>query len=170
MLTILDAVERELPALLDDPDGWQSLLIDYHPPRVERLWRPLGEHRVSLHRIHPCAPEEALFHPHPWPSAMRVLTGVYEMDVGWGRGSVAPPVAARLRLTPGCAYAMTDPDGWHSVRPLDAPTLSVMVTGRPWGRASPTSAEPLRPLDGAAARALLADVRALYPARSMRDA
>jgi hypothetical protein len=146
MWTALEAVERALPALLADEAAWQSLDIDYHPPRVERLWRAWGDHRVCLHRIHPCAPEEALFHPHPWPSAMRILQGVYEMDVGWGPGTHPPAVAARLRLGPGSTYEMTDPDGWHRVRPIGGVSQSVMVTGAPWSRVAPRSAGPLAPL------------------------
>ena len=40
VLDTLEAVERELPALLRDEGAWKSLFVDYHPPTVERLWRP----------------------------------------------------------------------------------------------------------------------------------
>jgi hypothetical protein len=63
MLDTLYAVERELPALLQDEGAWKSLYVDYHPPLVERLWLPWGSYRINLHRIHPCARDEALFHP-----------------------------------------------------------------------------------------------------------
>src|SRR5205823_428108 len=94
MLDILHAAEKELPRLLASDDGWQSLRVDYHPPFVDRVfrdWSPPGaaegaRYRISLHRIHPCAPAEALFHPHPWPSAMRIHSGTYEMGVGHGAG------------------------------------------------------------------------------------
>ena len=86
MLDVLAAVEQALPQLLQDENAWHSLYIDYQLPTVERLWRPWHEYRISLHRIHPCAPGEALFHPHPWPSAMHVLAGAYEMAVGYGQG------------------------------------------------------------------------------------
>ena len=88
MLDVLEAVEQKLPELLRDEAGWNSLFIDYHPPTVERLWRTWGEYRVSLHRIHPCERGTALFHPHPWPSAMRILSGEYEMAVGYGSGKM----------------------------------------------------------------------------------
>jgi hypothetical protein len=94
MLEILASVESELPRLLLDESAWSGLLIDYHPPTVERLWMGWQGHRVSLHRIHPCGPGQALFHPHPWPSAMRILSGEYEMAVGYGRGETprrSPP-------------------------------------------------------------------------------
>src|SRR5256884_8489783 len=96
MLEVLAAVEKELPRLLLDEAAWSGLFIDYHPPTVERLWAQWRNYRVSLHRIHPCGPGQALFHAHPWPSAMRVLTGEYEMAVGYGPGEAVPPVAALM--------------------------------------------------------------------------
>jgi hypothetical protein len=146
MLDILYAVEKELPGLLQDERGWNSLYVDYHPPIVERLWRGWHEYRINLHRMHPCEPGEALFHPHPWPSAMRVLAGEYEMAVGYGAGEAAPPFAALLIASGDFRYEMTDPDAWHYVRPIGAPTMSLMVTGKPWERWSPRSEKPLRPL------------------------
>ena len=99
MLDVLSRVEQALPRLLQDETVWHSLLVDYHPPTVERLWTPWQEFRVYLHRIHPCAREEALFHPHPWPSAMCLLEGDYEMAVGFGAGLEPPPVAAHSSLS-----------------------------------------------------------------------
>lgn len=163
MLEVLARVEGELPQLLLDEAGWQSVDVDYHPPRVERLWRRWGDHRVYLHRIHPCGREDALFHPHPWPSAMRVLEGEYEMAVGFGAGTTLPPVAALMVTRGDFRYEMTHPDAWHYVRPLGAPTLSVMVTGRPWDREAPRSEKPLHPLRPEAAAELLRVFRAWYP-------
>jgi len=164
MLEILERAERELPALLADDARWQSLDIDYHEPYVERLWTGWGgDYRISLHRIHPCEPSGALFHPHPWPSAMRILDGTYEMAIGYGTGDIAPPIASRLIVTGGdFRYEMTDPDAWHYVRPIGAPAMTIMVTGRPWTRASPSSSEPLRPLDAARRATLFAYFRARY--------
>src|SRR6185503_7498206 len=84
--------------------------------------------------------------PHPWPSAIRVLSGKYEMGIGFGAGDEAPPVAARVILSAGNEYEMTHPDGWHYVRPINEPSMSLMVTGRPWERPSPKSERPLSPL------------------------
>jgi hypothetical protein len=165
MLDVLAAVENDLPRLLLDEDGWHGLYIDYRPPTVERLWRPWGERRVSLHRIFPCGPGEALFHPHPWPSAMRVLDGEYEMAVGYGRGEATPPVAALMVARGDFRYEMTDPDAWHYVRPLRAPTLSVMVTGKPWDRPAPRSDKPLVPLSAAQRAELFRLFRLHYPLR-----
>lgn len=164
MMTLLEAAEAELPALLADASGWRSLDIDYHPPRVERLYRPWRDGlRLNLHRIHPCAADAPLFHPHPWPSAMRVVSGRYHMRIGYGAGTTAPPIAAELTMTPGACYAMTHPDAWHDVRPLGAPSLSVMVTGRPWRRDAPISpGHPLRPLEASTVGELLSAFQHYY--------
>ncbi len=162
MLNVLHEIERALPELLAAREGWESLDIDYHPPRVERVFRLVGETRVYLHLIHPCAPEEALFHPHPWPSAMRVLRGRYEMGVGYGAGEAPPPIAVRLVASGDMEYEMTDRDAWHYVRPIDAPALTVMVTGQPWQRSAPRSERPLSPLSPARVEELLAFAREHY--------
>jgi hypothetical protein len=163
MLEVLSRVEAALPALLRDEAGWQTLDIDYHPPHVERVWRPWSEYRVSLHRIHPCLPGEALFHPHPWPSAMRIVDGGYEMAVGYGTGSTPPPVAARIVGAGDFRYEMTEPDAWHYVRPIDRPAMTIMVTGNPWTREAPRSAHPLRPLDPERTAAILQFFQARFP-------
>jgi len=164
MLDILYAVENELPILLHDEDTWNSLYVDYHPPIVERLWMPWGDYRVNLHRIYPCTRDEALFHPHPWPSAMRVLSGEYEMAVGYGKGETAPSIAALMIASGDFRYEMTDPDAWHYVRPLREPTMSLMVTGKPWDRPSPKSGKPLQQLSVEQRSAMFQFFREQYPA------
>ncbi|OGQ23228.1 MAG: hypothetical protein A3I05_04120 [Deltaproteobacteria bacterium RIFCSPLOWO2_02_FULL_44_10] len=146
MLNILHEVERLLPKLLEDSSSWNTLFIDYHPPIVERVWRQWNEYRICLHRIYSCEKNEALFHQHPWPSAMKVLEGVYEMNVGYGKSAAPPPVAATILLPAGSEYEMIHPQGWHSVRPLEKVTMSLMVTGKPRDEGSPQSAKPLCPL------------------------
>ncbi|TSC82729.1 MAG: Uncharacterized protein G01um101420_87 [Parcubacteria group bacterium Gr01-1014_20] len=167
MLEVLHQVERDLPQLLEDKEWWNSLDVDYHPPRVERLWRQHGEYRIYLHRIHPCKPGEALFHPHPWPSAMKVLRGGnYEMAVGFGSGETPPPVAASMILGPGSEYEMTHPDSWHYVRPIDEPAITLMIAGKPWNRISPKSDGPLKPLPDYQKNDLLFTFKSYYqPAR-----
>lgn len=163
MLKLLAQAEAELPELLKWLDGWTSLDVDYEPPRVERLWRPFHEdHRLYLHRIHPC--ETALFHPHPWPSAIKVVTGGYEMAVGYGPGGRPPRIAATIQLAPGSSYEMLDPDGWHHVLPT-VETLSIMVTGPKWDRWSPGPPpdKKLWPLTEFGFRMLLQDFQSFYP-------
>lgn len=161
MLSHLFEAERDLPLLLEDEGSWNDVFIDYHAPFVERLWRPYGEHRLYLHRIHPCHETQALLHPHPWPSAMR-LHGTYKMLVGYGSGDAPPPIACSLIMPAGTAYEMIDPDGWHAVCPVDRPALSVMLTGMPWGRPAPKSNKPLMPLTREARAQLFQFFREIY--------
>jgi hypothetical protein len=163
MLEVLARVETELPSLLRDDSRWHSIDINYHPPFVERLWCSWNEYRVALHKIHPCGATEALFHPHPWPSAMRIVEGRYEMAVGYGAGITPPPIAARIIGAGDFRYEMTDPDAWHFVRPIDAPATTIMVTGRPWRRAAPRSEVPLPSLDADRRDALIEFFRERYP-------
>ena len=162
MLDVLAEAEEALPQLLQDERVWQSLYVDYHPPFVERLWTRWRAYRIFLHRIHPCEREQALFHPHPWPSAMRVLEGEYEMAVGFGAGMDTPPIAALMVTRGDFRYEMTHPDSWHYVRPLGRPTLSVMVTGKLWSRPSPKSSKALQPLQVEQVAELLGLFRARY--------
>jgi hypothetical protein len=80
-----------------------------------------------------------------------------------------PPVAALMASRGDFRYEMTHPDSWHYVRPLDAPTLSVMVTGQPWDRESHKSGKPLRPLHAEQAAELLRLFRARYPSASKSE-
>lgn len=163
-MELLSGLESNLPALLDQPERWSSLDVNYEPPRVERLWMDLDGHRVYLHRIHPC--EKALYHPHPWPSAIKIVSGSYEMGVGYGVGDAVPPEAARVRLAAGSSYVMVEPDGWHYVRPLGPdPSLSLMVTGERWQRWSPKPNFKLHELSPEDRLGLLASFKSHYPRR-----
>ena len=137
MITVLTQIEHQLPTLLTQKEIWHSLDINYHPPRVERLWCSLGEYRINLHRIYPCQPGEAYLHPHPWPSAMHVLSGSYEMIRGYGEGIEKPIILGTTILTAGSIYTMENPNEWHTVRPLGGIALSLMISGKPWNRAMP---------------------------------
>jgi hypothetical protein len=159
----LHEVGKSLPFLLQNNE-WQGLFIDYHPPVVERLWLQHGAMRVCLHRIHTCRSDEALFHPHPWPSAVLLVSGRYEQCVGYGDPSgPAPPKIGPQILVAGSAYEMSDPNEWHYVRPIDRPSLSLMVMGPPFGGVRPAKQQELRPLTSEEKAALLADFRELYP-------
>lgn len=46
--------ETQLGELLTKPEIWNTLDIDYFPPRVERVWTQFDEnHRLFIHVIHP---------------------------------------------------------------------------------------------------------------------
>lgn len=146
MLDVLYDVEKRLEDLLLWEDGWNSIFVNYHLPFVERLWRQDGENRIYLHRILPCERKNSLFHPHPWPSAMRICQGRYKMSLGYGKGDTPPPIAATLIMQPHSVYEMTSEDAWHNVVPIGMPTMSLMVTGKPWNRTAPKSHTQLLPL------------------------
>jgi hypothetical protein len=138
-LAVLKQVETLLPDLLLRTD-WKTVDVDYHPPRVERVWLQYGSLRINLHRIHASMPSKTLFHKHPWPSSMRILHGIYEMGLGFGAEEAVPPLAATIMLNEGTAYEMINPNGWHYVNPVSDVTYSLMVSGCPWpGRENKSS-------------------------------
>jgi hypothetical protein len=94
---------------------------------------------------------------------MRILEGEYEMAVGYGKGETTPPVAALMIAAGDFRYEMTDPDAWHYVRPLGRPSMSLMVTGKPWDRPAPRSGKELQPLNDAQRAALFEFFRKRYP-------
>lgn len=169
MLRMLAQAEEGLPAMLADASRWRSVWVDYHEPFVERLWTAQEiagvQCRVFLHRIHPAGPGGCLFHPHPWPSAMRVLEGSYEMSMGFGLGMQEPAVCSRLVLSEGSSYEMAHPDAWHAVSPIGAPSHSLMVTGPLWDRPAHKPERPLGPLEPAKAEALMAFFKRRYPSK-----
>ncbi len=147
MLPTLEQAERELPALLLHVPEWESLLIADEKPNVERVWMPYGDGRLCLHVIHPCYASEPLYHPHPWPSAMRICRGWYETAYGHGPSDgPAPPKGNAKVIGNGEKYEMVDPTAWHYVRPLGEKVLSVMVTGRPWNAPGNRKGRSLAPL------------------------
>lgn len=161
LLRVLYDAESKLPELLKDAELWSTLDVDYEPPRVERLWLQFDEdHRLYLHRIHPC--EKALFHSHPWPSSVHVLSGRYEMEIGEG----GVPIAT-VTLTAGAEYEMVKVHAWHSVKPIGVASLSVMVTGKPWNKTNfnPSPPTKLGPLPAEAKAELLGHFRQFFGSR-----
>jgi|SRR3989344_1310943 len=138
MLKVLEKAMNQLPKLLKDKGKWESLLIDYDTPLVERLYTNLqNPYRLYLHAIHPCKKRKAFLHPHPWPSAIYITRGKYVMELGYSESLVAPKKTHEVVLSAGSYYEMIDPDQWHSVRPIDEESQSIMVSGRVWNRDMP---------------------------------
>jgi hypothetical protein len=142
MLTRLRAL---LPTIREDlrrTDGWHCREITYEHPHVLRLWRQYGDDRIFLHRLSPVlAGSEAMWHPHPWPSATLIVDGRYTMGIAenvyrWCCSTVTPDditgdQLAEIEVGPRSAYTMANPETWHVVRPL-VPTYSIMLTGQPY--------------------------------------
>lgn len=162
MLDKLHKLEKELPSLLVGSE-WNSLEIDYHKPFVERVFCDWNDCRVYLHIIHKCKAEDALFHTHPWPSAMKVLSGAYEMGIGYGAGDNPPPIATKLISYGQMEYEMTDIDSWHYVRPLTDYAVTIMITGKPWGRSSPKANYIMKPLSEKRKKEILEVFLFYYP-------
>jgi hypothetical protein len=142
---------QELTDLWADEAAWSSLSIDYHPPRVERLYADLPDKigrpqlRVMLHRLHPCKVNAALWHSHPWPSAVMLLDGTYEHGAGFVNQHGLHS-AVKSILHAGDSYEISDPLAWHYARPIDAPVHSLMITGKPWSKHTAPKPDPQRPL------------------------
>lgn len=147
LIELLQELERnELPNMLEGSiEEWNSVDIDFHLPRVERLWRPWRDmYRVNLHVIHPCSAKEALYHPHTWPAAIHVVRGRYRMLTGYGAGNEPPPHSYYFDLSEGAYYEMIHPDAWHAECPADQVALTVTLSGKPWPRPAPKSPHPLQ--------------------------
>jgi hypothetical protein len=146
---LLRKVESDhLPGWLYQPEKWNSVYVDYEPPFVERLWLQLDdEHRLFLHHIAPCREQQALWHPHPWPSIVKVMQGSgYEHGVGYdGTGEGKAPVAMTQVVHGSMTYEMLSPHVWHYVRPL-WPSWSIMIIGKPFESPSPGYVRPTKAL------------------------
>jgi hypothetical protein len=162
MLEQLYQLEKELHNHLQDENSWNSLFVDYHKPYVKRLWKPIGDYRIFLHQIFPCEKEESLLHPHPWPSAMKVVGGIYEMGVGYSETNKKPIIASTLILPLNSYYEMIDINSWHYVRPLEKPSFSLMITGNPWKREVPKSNYRMRQLEECEKRIIFDEFKQQY--------
>lgn len=108
-----------------------SKYIDYHKPFVKRIYFDHPEYgRVMVHKIEPCTPDEALLHPHPWESYVKLIKGSYLTAIGTSNEYDLPPIAfAELKLSSGDYYSILSPKIWHSVAPLIDPVYSLMILG-----------------------------------------
>jgi hypothetical protein len=153
MLPHLQALvgSAELADLWADESNWSSLSIRYADPNVDRLYADLPPAvgrpalRVMLHRIHPCEPGKALWHSHPWPSAVKLIDGTYEHASGFV-DRLGLHTVVRSVLQSGTEYEMIDPLAWHYVRPLEGPVYSIMITGKPWPQHTAPKPVPQQPL------------------------
>jgi hypothetical protein len=176
MLTRLRAL---LPTIREDlrrSDGWHCREITYEHPHVLRLWRQYGDDRIFLHRLSPVPfGDEAMWHPHPWPSATLIVEGRYSMGVADSVtlldrfagvvDDLPGDQLAELELGPGSTYTMTNPDAWHVVQPI-VTTYSIMLTGQPYEHPvkfpGPVSAGRDIPIESDEARAYMGDWAWMY--------
>lgn len=135
MIETLKRIELDLPNLLNDPSLWNTLDVDYFPPRVERLWLQYDKsHRLFIHVIHPTN-EPCLFHKHRWPAAFKMIEGQYEMGISYSESEISSdeayelPIISKFIMSKGSYYEMTNTNTLHYVKPLDKPSISIMLTG-----------------------------------------
>lgn len=132
MIKLLNKIEENLGDILfKNADNIRTMYIDYHKPYVSRMWFIDKENdcRVFLHKIETCQEsKEALYHPHPWDSAMRIIAGQYEMGIGHSETNEIPKTDCKLILRSGTCYEMTEMHGWHYVSPIDEPAYTLMIT------------------------------------------
>ena len=121
--------------LLSNPDLWESKDVDYTTPRVERVWIPINDKRLSLHVIHPC--DDAYMHPHVWETAMYVLPigGLYEHTIGYeihsGGEYRGNAIVCKQIVEGAMYYEMMEKTAVHSVRPISQPVFTIMLSGKP---------------------------------------
>lgn len=165
MIDVLTAIERELPTLLNDQDGWKGLYADSEKPHLKRLWRPWNEYRINLHHFTACQDTEEFPHPHPWKMVVRILEGTYLMGLGRASDLLTPPKMIYKKYYPGEYYEMLEEDEWHAIRPLGAEALTIMVSGPPiYQRNKMLGNKPSRELNLEERSELFKRIRVHYPA------
>lgn len=123
-IDILKSLEQEIKGLLNNPDIWKTLDVDYFPPRVERLWTIYKGYRIFLHTIHP-TDKPCLFHKHKWPAAFKQISGSYEMGITYSEDEISSdkayemPILAKFIISEGSYYEMTQTDCLHFVKPKE---------------------------------------------------
>ena len=135
MIELLKKAELDLPKLLLNPELWNSLDVDYFPPRVERLWLKYDQnHRLYIHITHPTK-EECLLHKHRWPAAFKMVDGCYELGMTYSKDEIASKEAYKLPIhihiiSAGSYYEMINTNDMHYVKPLgNERSITLMMSG-----------------------------------------
>ncbi len=134
LITLEHVIKHNLPALLERPENWDSLVIDRRKPETFRVFMHFIDIdvRICLHRFNVCARHESFYHPHPWPAAFKILKGSYHMQTGMSLDRTSEPRdVSEAVFAAGSKYAITDPMTWHKITPLET-TYTVMVNRAPW--------------------------------------
>lgn len=137
MIEILKNALKELPHLLQDRTNWDSLIVNRRKPYTYRVFMNLPNLpnvRICLHKFDVCHDHEAFSHPHPWPGAFVILSGSYQMKVGYSSNRESKPEDVLTTILPKYSmYEIINPLTWHSVIPLTE-TYTVMVNGPAWDK------------------------------------
>lgn len=112
-----------------------------------------------------------LFHKHRWPAAFKMIQGSYEMGVAYSENKITSdeaynlPEISKFILTSGSYYEMINTHTLHYVRPLDGPSISLMITGTLYPEAQfrkEVLNKELKPLSEVRKSQILGEVICLY--------
>lgn len=119
-MILLDRYGKDIvESLHNNPQEWDSLVINKRKPHTYRMWRYFDDYRVCLHKFMKCKEDEVFGHPHPWPAEMYMLCGVYYHTIGYSVDLESDPTYFyKERLQEGSSYKIDDPHVWHKVRPV----------------------------------------------------
>lgn len=132
-IKVLQDLEPAIIELLDKPEVWKTLDVDYFPPRVERLYTVYNGFRIFLHVIHQ-TDGTCLYHKHRWAAAFKQVNGSYEMGITYSEKELnseeahAMPDVAKFVISRGNYYEMTQTDCMHYVKPISDKSYSIMLT------------------------------------------
>lgn len=112
---------------------WESIVINKRKPHTYRAFIMVDDFRICLHRFEACTADDSFAHPHPWPSSMLVLSGTYDMQVGYSDDldDGKPDPVIEVTLNAGSMYHMHQRQTWHKVIPRTQ-CFSLMVNGPRW--------------------------------------
>lgn len=122
--------EEILPELLTEKDAWKSINVNHQAPSVKRIWRNWQGYRINLHKLTKVDGKEEYFHSHPWPIAIRLLTGSYQMCYEFVQDEQV--MTGVEIITPETPYCMENPNDKHSIKLLDNTIYSLMINGKAW--------------------------------------
>lgn len=140
-IKVLHYLEPTIQELLEIPEIWKTLDVNYHPPRVERLYTIFEEYRIFLHVIHRTE-NKCLYHKHRWAAAFKQLFGSYEMGITYSSEEIESDVAhglpdlAKFIISKGSYYELTQTDALHYVKPISDKSFSIMLTKNLYPEAS----------------------------------
>ena len=84
MLSVLDDVLKSLPAMLDDPAAWDSLIVNRRKPTTYRVFRYLDRRNARQPaQVRPVRPTRGVSAPAPVARRIALLEGAYRMWVGF---------------------------------------------------------------------------------------
>ena len=147
MLSLLEQALKDLPVLLSQESNWNGAHITRKAELLGVRTRYKGGF-IYLDRILPCAPEEAVMHPHDWLAAFYIVDGSYALTIGQSEDNMHEPTSTETTIIgPGnSTYEMWHPNQWHKVVPLGGLVHSVVVRGPSLVSMSPENLKYVEPL------------------------